>query len=60
MPDMTMCQEINCPRATRCWRFMAEPLARQSWFAVSPRVKDECEYFWRMKKEEKRDEEDAT
>ncbi len=48
MPDTTKCQDYYCLRATRCWRFMAPASAWQSWFTESPRVKDECEHFWRM------------
>ena len=49
MPDITMCQDIDCLRATECYRFMAQVSTWQSWFTKSPRFKDECKYFWRMK-----------
>ncbi len=47
MPDIAMCRDIACPKATRCWRFMARSSAQQCWFAIPVRVGNECEFFWR-------------
>ena len=37
MPDITMCEDAECPFAKSCYRFTAEPSRRQSYFTKSPR-----------------------
>ncbi len=50
MPDITMCQGINCELSTLCYRYKAEPSKfRQSWFMYPPNKGLECEYFWEYK-----------
>jgi hypothetical protein len=50
MPDITMCNDKECPMAAKCYRnqFNGTKLSefRQSWFAESPRKGDECDHFW--------------
>ena len=47
MPDITMCRDSECPKQTSCYRALAKPSFRQSYFADSPRVhKEECSYYW--------------
>ena len=48
MPDITMCQDRECPRARRCRRseLVTKALPRQSWFMESPREAEECVHFW--------------
>ncbi len=52
MPDITMCDDILCPKARTCYRNMLNGTKpneyRQSFFTVSPRnvEDDSCEYFW--------------
>jgi len=48
MPDITMCQDHDCPKAKRCYRSdlvtMASPMM-QSYFCGSPRVGKTCKMF---------------
>ena len=44
-PDITMCKDEQCPLRWKCFRFMAIPSERQSYFAESPREVARCEYF---------------
>jgi hypothetical protein len=48
MPDITMCQDEECPRRIDCYRYVAVASERQSYFVESPREGDECNYFWRL------------
>jgi hypothetical protein len=46
MPDISMCYDQDCPNREKCYRFMATPdKPYQSYFAISPRNQNECEYF---------------
>lgn len=50
MPDITMCQGINCEISSICYRYKAEPSKfRQSYFVKTPNKGLECEYFWEYK-----------
>lgn len=46
MPDITMCTGVGCPRKESCYRFLAKPSDRQSYFTKPP-VKEngECAYY---------------
>lgn len=48
MTDITMCRDTVCRLAGDCYRFMAKPSLRQSYFMESPREEgeDKCKYFW--------------
>lgn len=46
MADITMCNDLGCPLRQHCHRAQAQPSARQSYFAESPREGAECSYFW--------------
>jgi hypothetical protein len=49
MADITMCEEISCPKKFECYRYTAMASEwRQSYFADSPwdDVKKECLHFW--------------
>ena len=46
MPDITMCDDNECPRKDFCYRYTAKPSEYgQSRFAESPLEGDECIYF---------------
>ncbi len=46
MPDITMCDDTDCPRFKECYRAQAEPTPSwQSYFETSPRKGTECAYF---------------
>jgi len=46
MPDITMCQNEECPSKEKCFRYTAPASKYQSYtvFPV-PEGKDKCEYF---------------
>lgn len=50
MPDITMCQNKDCPLKDKCYRFTAEPKKMQSYFAENPssinKSKFECSMFY--------------
>lgn len=49
MPDITMCQDVECPKRKECYRYTAIPdNLMQSYFTVSPRITD-CDYFMNNK-----------
>jgi hypothetical protein len=52
MPDITMCNDKECPKSRSCFRFRAIADGKwQSYFTTSPREnhRDElCQYFWNM------------
>lgn len=48
MPDISMCDNADCPSCTLCWRFMAKPSAYQSYSNFQPNG-DKCKSFWDMK-----------
>lgn len=48
MPDITMCQPINCKHQATCYRAVAEPNQyRQAYFIQEPYNLDtkECDYY---------------
>lgn len=54
MPDITMCKDKKCKLHKMCYRYKAIPNGKyQNYFTYSPRnvEKDECEYFYEIKKE---------
>lgn len=48
MPDISMCQDKECPKRSKCYRFTAahSPLW-QAYYTQSPRNQEtnECDYF---------------
>jgi hypothetical protein len=47
MPDITMCNGLNCELKENCYRYKAEPSKyMQSWFMISPNDGLECDYYW--------------
>lgn len=51
MPDITMCNDAECPFRDTCYRYTAPPNGwRQAWFTSSPRNGD-CDYYWPTKKD---------
>lgn len=50
MPDISMCKNKECPKATQCYRFMAVPNRYQSWadfqYVTTPDGTVDCEYYW--------------
>jgi hypothetical protein len=53
MPDITMCNDKECPRNKKCYRFTATPTPHwQSYFWESPRKDDDsCDHFWEVDKD---------
>lgn len=47
MPDISMCSGLNCPLAEKCYRKMAKPGSRQSFFVTPPydHSINKCAYF---------------
>jgi hypothetical protein len=45
MPDITKCDNSDCPSCTICWRFMAKPNTYQSYGIFQPDG-DKCSSFW--------------
>ncbi len=45
MPDISMCANVECPKAGRCYRFMAEPSERQSYGSFKPDASGQCNAF---------------
>ncbi|MDD4070065.1 MAG: hypothetical protein PHF05_06400 [Candidatus Izemoplasmatales bacterium] len=48
MPDITMCEDKECPNKDKCYRYLAESSDYQSYFTETPRVDNECEYYWEI------------
>jgi hypothetical protein len=46
VPDISMCQDKDCPFKEGCYRYTAKPSEWQSWFSESPRKGDKCEMYW--------------
>ena len=47
MADITMCKDIRCPVASKCYRYTANPSDIQSYFVISPLQEDNtCNEFW--------------
>jgi hypothetical protein len=44
----TRCQDRSCPKQQTCIRYDARPMEApgQSYFGKSPRVRDECNYYF--------------
>lgn len=57
MPDISMCQDNECPSAKKCYRYMARPYSWQSYgnFGRKP-DQLKCDSFWdfKSKSEKKR------
>jgi hypothetical protein len=63
MPDLTMCQGVNCPQKIACYRYRAVPTPQcqpyfavptpqcQPYFAMSPvRPDGSCDHFMELRK----------
>ena len=51
MADIIMCNDKECDRKDKCYRYTAKPNEyRQSYFNISPKQKgldgEYCTYFW--------------
>jgi len=44
VPDFSMCNQHNCPRSKKCYRFMAIPNLNQ-WYFMPPLDGGACEDF---------------
>jgi hypothetical protein len=44
MADITLCQDVSCPKFQWCKRAQSKPSQMQS-YAIFPRNGDVCEYF---------------
>lgn len=51
MPDITMCEDSECPLKNRCYRYIAISSGFQSYFVGSPKSMDGCRYFLRIEQE---------
>ena len=52
MPDITMCFGDDCPLKEKCFRFRAVPGKMQYYFNNPPYKENECEYFWKIEKDQ--------
>lgn len=48
MPDITMCTGKGCNKTNTCYRFLAKPSMRQSYFIESPIKDGECGCYWKI------------
>lgn len=49
MPDITMCPGEECPKKHTCFRYLAVPHERQSYFMKPPIDKHgKCSHYWEM------------
>jgi hypothetical protein len=46
MPDITMCNGVDCPVKDKCYRYTSKPSDRQSYFLFPPFKDGVCEMFW--------------
>lgn len=47
MPDITKCNNEECPKKDTCYRYTSKPNEMQSFFVdMKPNEKGECEYYW--------------
>lgn len=55
MADIAMCEDKNCPKKEKCYRYMAKPSEYwQSYFGNTPRKENgDCDFYWKLKKEKK-------
>lgn len=44
MPDITMCENNDCPLNNKCFRYLAKPDRYQAYSCFL--YNDGCEYFW--------------
>lgn len=52
MPDISMCNDRDCPSCKTCYRFMATPSEwRQSYAAFDRKGKDKCEHYWPLEED---------
>lgn len=49
MPDITMCAANECPKKYECYRYLAEPGRRQSYFSEPKFNENGCAHFWDTK-----------
>ena len=52
MSDITMCEGIDCPIRSHCYRFKAIPEDYQHYFIKTPYEYDYCDKFISTKEEE--------
>jgi hypothetical protein len=46
MPDIAMCENVECPLRRTCYRFMAVPNPfRQSYAEFAPKADGDCDYY---------------
>jgi len=46
MPDITKCNDKECPLKDKCYRYWSKADEYQSYFVESPRDGDKCEHYW--------------
>lgn len=49
MADITKCKDEHCPLKKTCYRYTAKEGFFQSYFLESPRIDQECDYYWEDK-----------
>jgi len=47
MPDISKCTGGDCPLKETCFRYLAKPSFRQSYFAEPPYTDQGCEHYWK-------------
>jgi hypothetical protein len=46
MPDITKCNNEECPKKDTCYRYTSKPDEMQSYSKFKPNDDGQCEYFW--------------
>ena len=49
LSDITMCSGKGCGAKETCYRYIAKPSIRQSYFMKPPFTDEGCEYYWNKK-----------
>ncbi len=48
MPDISMCQNKDCPKSKQCWRFNAPPSDPYQTYMDFKYDENGCDSFWDM------------
>ena len=47
MPDISMCENKNCPLKEKCYRYTAKPSEHlQAYGYFKPNEEGKCDYYW--------------
>ena len=48
MPDIAKCTGEGCHQKESCYRFLAKPSMRQSYFVTPPIKNGKCDSYWEV------------